>query len=133
MCYSGLSSVNTRRTRVTNFVSLFYYCAQNALVLRGFNPCSTELLLSIQQDTRTGLPQFLGWPEVLISFSLALSHSIPRHYASCRGLVLRARECVFPAKAAPIRSLVTGRLASGGNRTPRHHPTDLLSTKVQIL
>ena len=41
---------------------------------------------SIQQDTRAGLPQFLGLPEVLISFSLTLSHSVPRHYTSCRGV-----------------------------------------------
>ena len=33
------------------------------------------------------------------------------------GLVLRARECVSPDEAVPIRSLVTGRLASGGDRT----------------
>ena len=39
-----------------------------------------------QQDIRAGLPQFLGWPEVLISFSLTLSHSVPRHYTSCRGV-----------------------------------------------
>ena len=62
-------------------------------------------------------PQFLGWPEVLISFSLTPSHSVPRHYTSCRGLVLLARECVSPAEAVPIRSLVTGRLASGVDRT----------------
>ena len=67
------------------------------------------------QDRRAGLPQFLAWPEMLISFSLTLSHSVTRHYTSCRGLVLRARKCVPPA--VPIRSLVTGRLASGGDRT----------------
>ena len=68
------------------------------------------------KDTRVGLLQFLGWPEVLISFSLTLSHSVPRHYTSCRGggLVLRVRECVSPAEAVPICSLVTGRLASAG-------------------
>ena len=33
-------------------------------------------------------------------------------------LVLRARECVSPAEAVTIRSLVTVRLASGGDRTP---------------
>ena len=70
----------------------------------------TRALGEIQQDTKAVLPQFLGWPEVLISFSLTLSHSVPRHYISCRGLVLRA-------EAVPIRSLVTGRLASGGDRT----------------
>ena len=35
-----------------------------------------------------------GWPEVLISFLLALSHFVPRHYTSILavgGLVLRAR------------------------------------------
>ena len=76
------------------------------------------LYINIQQDTRAGLPQFLGWPEVLISFSLTLSHSVPRHYTSCRGLVLRARECVSPAKAVPIRSLVTGRLLQAGIEPP---------------
>ena len=45
-----------------------------------------HLLCVIQQDARAGLPQFLGWPEVLISFSLTLSHSVPRHYTSCRGV-----------------------------------------------
>ena len=63
-----------------------------------------------QQDTKAGLTQFLGWPEVLISFSLTLSHSVQRHYTSCRG--------VSPtAEAVPIRSLMAGRLASGGDRT----------------
>ena len=43
------------------------------------------------------------------------------------GSVLRASECVSPAEAVPIRNLVTGRLALGGNRTleasvkPLHH------------
>ena len=60
------------------------------------------------QDTRAGLPQFLGWPEVLISFSLTQYHSAPRHYTSCRGV--SPTSCVSPAKAVPIRSLVTGRL-----------------------
>ena len=92
----------------------------------------------LQQDTRAGLLKFLGWLEVLISFSLILSHSVPRHYTSCRGLVLRARECVFPAEAVPIRSLVTGRLAlhqagiepgtlfAGSEHvaTALHHPPD---------
>jgi len=39
-----------------------------------------------QQDTRAGLSRMLGWPEVLISFSVTLSHSVPRHYTSCRGV-----------------------------------------------
>ena len=43
-------------------------------------------LKQLIQDTRAGLPQFLGWPEVLISFSLTLGHSVPRHYTSCRGV-----------------------------------------------
>ena len=72
----------------------------------------TRVFGEIQQDTRAGLP-----PEVLISFSLTINHFVPRHYTSCRELVLRARECVSPTEAVPIRSLVTGRLASGGDRT----------------
>ena len=35
----------------------------------------------------------------------------------CRGLVLRARECVSPAEALTVHSMVTGPLASGGDRT----------------
>ena len=72
----------------------------------------TRVFGEIQQDTRAGLP-----PEVLISFSLTINHFVPRHYTGCRELVLRAREYVSPAGAVPIRSLVTGRLASGGDRT----------------
>ena len=83
----------------------------------------------------------LGWPEVLISssISLALCHSVPRHYTSILdvgGLVLRARECVSLAEAVPNHSLVTGRLAPkriwtfclGGDRiTPK--PPGRLWTK----
>ena len=83
-----------------------------------FSGASIECpLFRVYKIEGAGLPQFLGWPEVFISFSLTLSHSVPRHYTSCWGLVLRARECVSPAEAVPIRSLVTGRLASGGDRT----------------
>ena len=39
---------------------------------------------AIQQDTRAGLSRTLGWPEVRISFSVTLSHSVPGHYTSCR-------------------------------------------------
>ena len=39
-------------------------------------------------------PPILGWPEVVISFSVTLSHSVPRNCTSCRGLALRIMECV---------------------------------------
>ena len=55
--------------------------------------------------------------EVLISFCVTLSYSVPRHCTSRRGLVLRARECASPTEDVPIRSLLTGRLASGGDST----------------
>jgi len=98
------------------------------------------------QDTRAGLSRTLGWPEVLISFSITLSHSVPRHYTSCRGSVLRARECVSPAEAVPNHSLVTGRLASdriwtrafclGGDRVtttpPLHHPAVLYNDILKL-
>ena len=45
-----------------------------------------QLVVEPSITTRAGLPQFLGWPEVLISFSLTLSHSVPRYYTSCRGV-----------------------------------------------
>ena len=48
------------------------------------------LLISTGVTIRQGadFPLFFGWPDVLISFSITLSHSVPRHYTSCRGLVL---------------------------------------------
>ena len=67
-----------------------------------------DIWMIMQQDTRAGLPNF---------FSVTLSHTVPRHCTNCRGLVLRAMECVSPAEAVQIHSLVTRRLASGGDRT----------------
>ena len=39
-------------------------------------------------------------------WSVTLRHSAPKHWTNCRRLVLRARECVSPAGAAPIHYLV---------------------------
>ena len=57
----------------------------------------------------------------LIDLSILVQNIGLHTTTSCRGLVLRARECAFPAEAVPIRSLVTGRLASGGNRIRTLH------------
>jgi hypothetical protein len=55
----------------------------------------------------------LGWPEVLIYFSLTLLATLHRGTEpTVGGIVRRVRECAYPAEAVPIHSLGTGRLAS---------------------
>ena len=50
---------------------------------------SLSFFLSTQQTRYNGRsPPILGWPEVLISFSVTLSHYVPIHYASFREISL---------------------------------------------
>ena len=64
------------------------------LFLSIFNP-------KIQQDTRPQVSPLSGSPEVLISFSVTLSHSVTSYLTCCRGLILRATVCASPAEAVP--------------------------------
>ena len=93
-------------SRICNFCTwVFMKCALCTYNLHIYHNTTTRY--------KSRSPQFLGWPEVLISFSLTPSHSV----LAVGGLVLRARECISPAEAVPICRLVTGRLASGVDRT----------------
>ena len=70
------------------------------------------------QDTRPGRSHFLGFSEVLISFSVTLSHSAPRCWTSCRGVCPTNQGlCIF-SRSCTRYLLVTGRPAIAGNRTP---------------
>ena len=55
-----------------------------------------------------------GLPEVLISFSVTLSHSV----ASCREVNPTSQGVCISSRSCTRYSLVTGRPAAAGNRTP---------------
>ena len=69
------------------------------------------------QDTRPGLP-LSGSPEVLISFSVTLSHSVASYLTSCRGVNPTSQGVCISSRTCTRYSLVTGRPAAAGNRTP---------------
>ena len=77
---------------------LYYPRTSVSVIIHGFNPKiysssvvtksnNRNSILSVkQQDKRSA--SILGWSVVPISFSVTLSHSLPRLCTTCRGLVL---------------------------------------------
>ena len=88
--------------------------------------CLADALFNLQrdsamynkQDARPGHSHFLGLPEVLISFSVTLSHAVPRYWISCRGVSPTNQGVCISSWSCTRSSLLIGRPATAGNRTP---------------
>ena len=104
--------LNKRAPLSYSSISFTYYVAPQLFTnyAEVFSKLYDDSRPCTQQNTRAGLSHKLGWPELLISFTVTLSRGTK---LAVGRLVLRVREYVSPAEAVPNQSLVTGRLATG--------------------
>ena len=72
----------------------------------------------IQYKIQGQVSPLTGSPEVLISFSVTLSHSVASYLTSCRGVNPTSQGVCISSRSCTRYSLVTGRPAAAGNRTP---------------
>ena len=101
-----------------------------------------KYLFGIQYKIQGLVSPLSGSPEVLISFSVTLSHSVANYLTSCRGVNPTSQGVCISSRSCTRYSLVTGRPAAAGNRTPvccvggvndnhyttrptLHHPADI--------
>ena len=80
-----------------------------------------SFMITVQVDTihKPGqVSPLSGSPEVLISFSVTLNHSIASYLTSCRGVDPTSQGVCISSRSFTRYSLVTERPATAGNRTP---------------